>query len=245
MAGAIDVLKTTVEATAPRERMGDLYGAVLLAGCGGGLPGMRQRLDSELRQIRNDPSMPRAIRPRIVDVPSAASGSGSGVDMRSLHLGAHGGDANAAAGGKAKARGDGDGSAGGSGGVHGGVCTTGAGASAGGLSDEIKREALWALSEAETLAWRGAAEEALIRGRGGAQHGSTYSTREPGEWMVADQFRRNPLSATRAAFKAAGCVNMEAVVDRAANGMPTGVGADRWGANSGYSALRGGPMMRG
>jgi hypothetical protein len=238
MEGVIDVLKTTIESVASRERMGELYGAVLLAGCGGSLPGMRQRLDSELRQIRNDPSMPRAVRPRLVEMPSANSGS---VEARVMSLGARGSEAKE----RAAAGGDGTAGGGGGGGGGGGIRTASAGLSADGLGEDFLREAAWALTEAETLAWRGAAEEALAQARGvraSAPHSS--ASRDAGEWMVADQFRRNPHYATRAAFKAAGCVNMESVVDRGANGLVT----DRWGAVDRWggapSALRGGPMLR-
>ena len=85
MSGVVDVLKTAIESTASREQLSDLYGAVLLAGCGGGLPGMRQRMEAELRLIRNDPAMPRALRPRLVETPSTLAG---GIEARVSNLGA-------------------------------------------------------------------------------------------------------------------------------------------------------------
>ena len=242
MSGVVDVLKTAIESTASREQLSDLYGAVLLAGCGGGLPGMRQRMEAELRLIRNDPAMPRALRPRLVETPSTLAG---GIEARVSSLGAQGGVANGDAGGPAAGRrgGGAETSAGGGGSgrsAAGGGAASGGGSSlCGSVSETLLQEAEWAVSEAETVAWRGAAEEALSgsRNAGVGNVASIFSSGSTnGDWVLADQFRRNPQYATRAAFKAAGCVNMEAVgqAERRSSG-------DHWAP---AGALRGGPMLR-
>ena len=59
--GAVDVLRQTIENLGGRQQLTELFGAIVLAGPGGGLPGLRQRIESELRTIRNDPEMPRTL----------------------------------------------------------------------------------------------------------------------------------------------------------------------------------------
>ena len=58
---AIDALRLTIDNAANRQQLPELYGAIILAGPFGALPGLRQRFESELRYIRNDPDMPRSM----------------------------------------------------------------------------------------------------------------------------------------------------------------------------------------
>lgn len=74
--GAMEVLTRTIDASAGQgqQTLGDLYGAVLLSGSGGSVPGLRQRMESELRSIRSGSgqSVPRALRPRLVELAGSA-----------------------------------------------------------------------------------------------------------------------------------------------------------------------------
>ena len=76
--GMVEVLRGAIEGQR-RELIGELYGAILPVGPGGGVPGLRQRLEAELRTIRAEPSMPRSLRPRVLDAAlDGWSGGGSG-----------------------------------------------------------------------------------------------------------------------------------------------------------------------
>ena len=168
----IDVLRVTIEQAGNREHMNDLFGAIVLAGPGGSLPGLRQRLESELRAIRHDPEMPRALRPRLLETGAAARGYAA-VDNDLLR---GGGDAPSSSVGGVGKGGD--------------VASTGGHAS------------VWRPTEAETLAWRGAAADACAQL---SEMGGAYSsTADPG-WVYPGPFKKEPRQATRLAMKAAGC----------------------------------------
>ena len=74
--GAIELLRAAINA-APRTHLPALYSAIVLGGPGGGLPGLRHRLESEMRQIRGDPEMPRTLKPQIRQSMEAAAASGA------------------------------------------------------------------------------------------------------------------------------------------------------------------------
>ena len=194
--GAIDVLKATIDACGTREQMVSLYGAVLLTGAGGAVPGMRQRFESELRQIRNDPQMPRTLRPRLVEHANSLTG---GEDMvKNMQ-----GPAERGRGGRRGGGRDGGGGGGEGGGVEGGDGADGKDSTS--HADCVQaaiRNAAWALTEAEAAAWLGTAEEACVHAR--ISRGGVYSSSAPG-WTYADQFSKESRFATRAALKAAGC----------------------------------------
>jgi actin-related protein len=150
--GAVSMLRQTIEKGAPRIRMCELYGAVVLAGAGGGVAGLRQRMESELRSIRSDPTMPRTLRPQLIETRAARA---AGHDLI-RHIGV---DA------------DGDGTS------------------------------TWPLTDAEALAWQGAAHSACVH-MGRSKQG-VFSSNDP-EWIHADQHRCEPMSATRKAMRLAG-----------------------------------------
>ena len=57
----------------------------------------------------------------------------------------------------------------------------------------------WALTEAESLAWRGAAADACVSvSSGGVSSGGET-------WTYADTFKREPRNITRQAMRSAGC----------------------------------------
>ena len=64
------------------------------------------------------------------------------------------------------------------------------------------RAATWALSEAETLVWRGAAADACAQLR--VDKRGVISGSDPG-WTFPEQFRREPRQSVRQAMKVAGC----------------------------------------
>ena len=64
----IRFLTVAVEA-APRDLWVPLYGSIVLTGIGAALPGMRQRLEAELRPLRGTSTMPRGLAARVVSSP--------------------------------------------------------------------------------------------------------------------------------------------------------------------------------
>ena len=107
-----------------------------------------------------------------------------------------------------------------------------AGERADGETDGAPREcraAAWALSDAETLAWRGAAADACSQLRSERLSNGVYSsTQDPG-WTYADQFRRDARFCSRQAMKAAGC-SIERWSE-AATSAGTGAIGGRWGGS--------------
>ena len=65
--GTLALVRAVVEANA-REDWPALYGAVMVTGAGAGLPGLRARLETEMRTLRRLPEMPRALQPRVLAV---------------------------------------------------------------------------------------------------------------------------------------------------------------------------------
>ena len=166
--GAVDVLRQTIENLGGRQQLTELFGAIVLAGPGGGLPGLRQRIESELRTIRNDPEMPRTLRPRLVES-SAEKGSISGGQYTASSDLLKGGGAEGSASGFS------------------------------GPNGQAAAASSWALTEAESLAWRGAAADACVSvSSGGVSSGGET-------WTYADTFKREPRNITRQAMRSAGC----------------------------------------
>ena len=62
----MDVLQSVVD-EAPRERWVQLFSLILVTGAGSNLPGMIQRIESELRVLRRDPAMPRQLLPCLLN----------------------------------------------------------------------------------------------------------------------------------------------------------------------------------
>jgi len=64
-----DLLRATVEQASTqsggRSHLSALYSTIVPTGPGGALPGLRQRLESEMRILRSHPDMPHIIRPTI------------------------------------------------------------------------------------------------------------------------------------------------------------------------------------
>lgn len=61
----MDLLRGCVSAV-PQTSWPAAFAAVLPIGVGGSLAGLRQRLEHELRLLRNEPGMPRMLRPAVV-----------------------------------------------------------------------------------------------------------------------------------------------------------------------------------
>ena len=152
--GAMEVLRECAGQIA-QSSWPDMFAAVLPVGIGGSLAGLRQRLEHELRLLRNEPGMPRMLRPVVVEldigrqpiVPAPASG---GVD---------------------------------------------------GSLQGAELLAAYPLTNAETLAWRGAAKACTSAGKQ-ARLPARFAGKQG--WLYASFHRRSPIPSTRSAMKAGG-----------------------------------------
>ena len=176
LVGAIRLLSSAIHST-PRAQWTSLYSAVVLSGPAGRLPGLRQRLESELRLIRNMPDMPRTLRPQLLewaeDEPAAPPPRSSGC-------------AGAGVGG------------------GGGVGGVGVG---GHSKDVRPYKWPVAAAETAAWRGAAAQACAMLRqpsghGSGGAGFGVQGDGART--WVLAEHFRREPRYALRAALRAAG-----------------------------------------
>jgi hypothetical protein len=196
--GAISLLTAAID-TAPKAQLTTLYATIVAAGPAGALPGLHQRLESELRTRRASTDTPRRVERTLK--PSLA-----------LHTSAHHG-AIPFPTGTLRANTDMPRTLKPSlallPGTERVVCYPSSYLGSSSVlpldTDAMVAAAAWPLTGAETAAWEGAAATACTP-IGAAASGSrgAYASMSSTAWVTAEQFARDPRYCTRAAMRSAG-----------------------------------------